>query len=709
MMKYSLDLAAGWLVCKEPESAPAEWAAAAYIDDSEWIALSRLRHLQLELCEGDDRWWGDGLREINSTAWWYRLRFDLPEDFSGSSADLDFSAVDYYADVWLNGLYLGGHEGDFGPFSFAVESALRPTGNVLSVRVRAPFGVSYEPDGNCTRTCVKGMYEHADGLIPPDVNPIGIWQPVKLTGHSGVRAGRPFVETLSLSPETARIKLRCPINSRTEMKSALVRVAIGGVTFDEQVLHDEFAVDLDACSGEISREYDLPDPKLWTVWQRGRPHLYKADVEIIVDGQAIASESGTFGVRTVELLRTPDKFTFLLNGEPLFIKGTSYIPDCYLSEMNERSYARDVSMAKTAHCNLLRSHVHIAKPEFYDVCDRDGMLVMQDSGLNWKQDVSPEFEQRALKVLRDMVELLRPHPSVAFWVCYNESSLYGRELGAEHPAAGLHDMVRQLDPTRPAFMDSGFVENDWERCGDSHCYQGSLASGDYWQFLDNKEKFNTEYGCTSPATRETLKAHPKAAESASNAFRHIPEIWDYQRRLIKFATENYRRHKYAPCGGCVHFMLVDMFPQIGLGVLDYYRTPKDGFYALAEAFAPVIVSLEHRDTARAIWVVNDLQDSFANCEVAWSVLTPDSRPITSGSVKLDIPADSAIKAVDLQAAPWPLDPGQDCLVLLALTQQGGATLANNRYPNPFKFPERPNGYPSLFDNKTGMKIYGYES
>ncbi|MDO8682651.1 MAG: glycoside hydrolase family 2 TIM barrel-domain containing protein [Armatimonadota bacterium] len=708
MIEDSFDLSNGWRICREPDSAPGGWATSQDFDDSNWRALRALKHLQVELLPGDDRWWGDNLRDMNSTAWLYRLRFDLPKDWSGSAIDLDFGAVDYHAEVRLNGKPVGEHEGNFAPFSFPIEDVIQEKDNLLAVRVRAPFGIPHDCAWQCIRDSAKGLYEHADGLIPPDVNPIGIWRPVSLRRHSGIRPSRPFADTLKLSKEEARIKLRCPVNSRTDIANATVRVVIRGETFDEETLKEEFRVDLPAGSSEITREYDLRNPRLWTIWQRGKPHLYRADVEILVNKEPVAEVSGTFGVRTVELIRKPLEFKFLLNGEPLFIKGTTYIPTCYLSEMTEEVYRKDIELAKAAHCNLLRSHVHVDNPEFYDICDREGLLVMQDFELNWLHPDTIEFERRVLPIFREMVELLRPHPSVAFWMCFNESLPSNPRLHTDHPSPALYAEAIKMDSTRPVFLVSGLVEEDWEKSGDSHYYQGSLSGADYWMFLEHKDKFNTEYGCTAPGSRETLKAHPKAAKSAANVFRHIQELWDYQYRIIKFITENYRRQKYAPCTGCVHFMLVDMFPQIGLGVLDFNRVAKGGYYGLAEGFAPVLVSLEHRETPRALWIVNDQQESFDDCELAWSIHNPEGALITSGSQRLDVKADSAVRVISFAKANLPIEPGQDCTVLLTLTQPGGATLASNRYVNPFKFPKRPNGYPMLFDDKLGMKLYGYE-
>lgn len=706
MIESSINLASGWRVAQEPSSSPRGWAVDPGFDDSKWHTLSALQHLQLEFQQGDDKSWGEGLREMNSTAWVYRLKFDLPEDFTGRAIDLDFSAADYLAEVWLNGEYLGSHEGDFGPFSFPIETIAQAKNNLLAVRVSAPFGIPHDGPAKVIRTCVKGLYEHADGLIPPDVNPIGIWRPVNFRAHDGIRLQRPFVDTLKLSRESATIKLRCPVQSRTDMLGVIVRVVLQGENFDEETLKDEFTVDLAAGPNEITREYELRDPKLWTVWQRGKPHLYRAEIELSVDGKLTDAASGTFGVRTVELQRSPYKFTFLLNGEPLFIKGTSYVPTCYLDEMDERGYKRDVGLAKSMRCNLIRIHVHVSGQEFYDACDREGVLVMQDSCLNWMQEETIEFEQRALKVFQEVIEHLRPHPSLAIWVAYNEPST--PRLREERPAPALYDLAQRIDPTRPALAASGKLEHDWERNGDSHHYDGSLEGGDYWMFLEHYEKFNTEFGCSAPAARETLKAHPKAAKAAANVFRHIPEVWDYQYRLLKFVAENYRRRKYNPCGGCVHFFLNDMFPQIGLGVMDYYRNPKGGYYALAEAFEPIIISFEHRETARAIWVVNDLQERFPDCEASWSVLSPEGNKITSGNVRFDLPADKAVRVARFNYSEWPLEPGQDCTVLLTLTQEGGTTLASNRYQNPFKFPRRPQGYPMLFNEETGMKVYGFE-
>ena len=126
-------------------------------------------------------YWGERLRAINEQAWMYRRVFHAP-DASYKRARLRFEAVDYFAEVWLGGTYLGRHEGNFAPFEFDVTHLITAGDNNLTVRVSAPWDAPNPsgayPTDHVIRGLVKGLYEHGEGVIPPDVNPLGIWRPV---------------------------------------------------------------------------------------------------------------------------------------------------------------------------------------------------------------------------------------------------------------------------------------------------------------------------------------------------------------------------------------------------------------------------------------------------------------------------------------------------------------------------------------------------
>ncbi len=166
----------------------------------------------------------------------------------------------------------------------------------------------------------------------------------------------------------------------------------------------------------------------------GSPDLYRLDARLLDgDEQAISTAHVVFGVRTIRLERSPDRFTYFLNERPVFLRGTSYMPALYLSECSRELLAGDLALARDANLNLLRVHVHVAPPELYDLCDRAGMLVWQDFELNWVQDPSPEFEQRARALQRDMIDLLGNHPSIMTWACHNEPTMvFARRSNLEH-------------------------------------------------------------------------------------------------------------------------------------------------------------------------------------------------------------------------------------------------------------------------------------
>ncbi|MBN2469257.1 MAG: hypothetical protein JXN59_00935, partial [Anaerolineae bacterium] len=143
------------------------------------LRVPECAHLQPVLYP-EQPYWGDHLRAINEQAWFYRKTFTVePVDYR--RARLRFEGADYFAAVWLNGQFVGEHEGSFEPFTLDVTAALRPDGpNELVVRLSSPWDPPNPrgayPINHVLRGLVKGHYEHGEGVIPPNVNPIGLWR-----------------------------------------------------------------------------------------------------------------------------------------------------------------------------------------------------------------------------------------------------------------------------------------------------------------------------------------------------------------------------------------------------------------------------------------------------------------------------------------------------------------------------------------------------
>ena len=151
---------------------------------SEWEELEELKHLQLIYAR--QPYFGRELRYFNQAPWWYKTEFEVP-DQKVTDAVLKFTNVDYYGKVWLNGEFLGEHEGYSAPFSFNVKDKLVfGKKNYLIVKVSSPWDDEVELDAQDSRTTlvkrnmVKGTYEHSDTFIQRDVNPVGIYGKVEL-------------------------------------------------------------------------------------------------------------------------------------------------------------------------------------------------------------------------------------------------------------------------------------------------------------------------------------------------------------------------------------------------------------------------------------------------------------------------------------------------------------------------------------------------
>lgn len=155
---------------------------------------------------------------------------------------------------------------------------------------------------------------------------------------------------------------------------------------------------------------------------------------------------------------------------------------------------RDLAAAVRVGVNALRIHVHVENNEFYDLCDQMGIVVIQDSDLNWTFPTDEQFTQRALAVVGGMIKRLRNHPSIIAWICINEAQEEFEAMA--RPGPQLVAEVKRPDPIRPTIRNSDY-KNDLES-GDAHDYRGSLGRGHYADIFGSTEKLATEFGVDAP-------------------------------------------------------------------------------------------------------------------------------------------------------------------------------------------------------------------
>ncbi|HXI69823.1 MAG TPA: beta-galactosidase GalA [Verrucomicrobiae bacterium] len=400
----------------------ARGAASAKFDDSGWRKLN-LPHDWAVEAPFDERGSGShgykavGKKFPGSSVGWYRKSFVIPASDSGRRISVDFDGVFRDSQVWVNGFYLGREASGYSSFSYDINDYLNYGGtNVIAVRVDATLEEGWFYEG-------AGIYRH-------------VWL-TKTTPLHVARYGT-FVTT-EVKKNSADVTARVTVNNDQSTNAAFEIKQVILDTDGKTVATGTLKM-LSLAPGE-SREFssllDVPHPKLWSC---ETPYLHKL-VTTIHQGDTIVDQcETTFGIRT---LRWAANEGFFLNGQRVQLKGTcnhqdhagigAALPD----GVNEFR----LEQLKKMGSNAIRTSHNAPTPELLNMCDRLGMLVMDE---NREYGINPQ-QLDGLKrlILRD-----RNHPCVIIWSLGNEEwSIEGTDKGTRITQT-MQTFAQRLDPTR---------------------------------------------------------------------------------------------------------------------------------------------------------------------------------------------------------------------------------------------------------------------
>jgi beta-mannosidase len=677
---------------------------------SEWEPIERLQHLQVLLA--DKPYWGRALRYFNQAPWWYRNEFVFAAPAAGARTMLRFTNVDYFCRVWLNGIFLGSHEGYATPFEFDVTNVLRHDDtNWLMVKVWSPWDSEVRGDAlgmrtfQVVRNLVKGTYEHDDTLVARDVNPVGIYGSVTLVTESGPHfVGRPRVTTtLDENRTSGSVTVRGNVHAGDKPQVALTLRLVEEASQAEVARHE-----ITIAAGEsadFTTRFDVSGVAPWNVWDQGDQPLYR--LEMRLDGSDAQERRIAF--RSVGLKRDTAQTVFIVNGKPLFVRGTSYFPDVYISSMTRERYLRDLNAIRAAGFNLVRVHVHVELNDFYELCDELGIGVIQDSEYNWSHPVTDEWAGRLTDIFTQTILMLDDHPSLIAWICLNEPGVFdpgGRTDGYAmqiSPGPRLYAAVTALDPAR-AVIKGSFCFDD-PHSGDSHNYAGSLegAAGHYTDIDGTQEKLNTEFGFDAPGSLTNLCREPQLYARLGGHPDIVTSAQEYQYRLLKYYIEHYRTQRYLPCSGYVQFMFIDLSPQSFYGIYDWWGLPKRSLDAMMESNQPVAVLIEQSaKEARAIWLINDTSRDLGEVTVSWRIADDTGRELAAGRRVVECGPNSGDRLVELAIAATDSAAIHASITACDAT---GSIVAANRYQDMFGHPPHVKGHPARMSHELGMRLY----
>ena len=413
-------------------------------------------------------------------ALWYERNFTMPKAWKGKKVMLNFGAVDWKAEVWVNGSKVGEHTGGYAPFSFDITAALKKSGaQTVRVKVQDSTDQIWQPRGK--------QVLYPQGIWYTSVS--GIWQTVWL--EAVPQAGIVSYSAVS-DIDAGKLKVSVKTSGLTsgdEVKVTLLSPAKGYST--------EKPSNIAVCSMTGSEvELSVPAAKLWTP---DNPWLYGLEISVLRGGKQIDKVEGYTAFRKISAVNSNDSFSskpgqgyrrMALNNEVLFQFGPldqGWWPDGLYTAPTDEALRYDIEKTREWGFNMIRKHVKVEPARWYYWCDVLGVVVWQDMPCiadhnktanfgrpekvaagqrnRWPNDsfiggsdcVVPEaWKQNYYKEWGEIISSLKGHPCIVVWVPFNEG-------WGQFDTEDVVRFTKKMDPERLVNEASG---GNYHLCGD---------------------------------------------------------------------------------------------------------------------------------------------------------------------------------------------------------------------------------------------------
>jgi len=371
---------------------------------------------------------------------WYNTNFTIPDGWNEKNILLNFGAVDWKADVWINDIKVGSHTGGYEPFSFDITPFLNnKKSQQLTVKVWDPSDEGPQPRGK--------QVKNPEGIWYTPVT--GIWQTVWLEPVNKRR-----LENLKFTPDIDKNQIKISAEGRNTKYGDIVEVTVYDgskvIGKSKSVVGEEF-------------EISINNSKLWSPES---PFLYRTTVKLISEGEVKDEIKSYFGMRKISSKRDENGIVRMqLNNEDYFQFGPldqGWWPDGLYTAPTDEALKYDILKIKALGFNMIRKHVKVEPARWYTHCDEIGILVWQDMpnggrGPGWQSrnffkgsedQRSQASEDIYRKEWKGILDHLISYPSIVVWVPFNEA--WG-QFGTEE----ITNWTKNYDPTRLVNSASG--------------------------------------------------------------------------------------------------------------------------------------------------------------------------------------------------------------------------------------------------------------
>ncbi|KAA2220490.1 beta-mannosidase [Chryseobacterium sediminis] len=600
---------------------------------------------------------------VENEDWDYQTQFTVSsQELKNDNIDLVFNGLDTFSEIYLNGKLLKKTDNMFRKWSIPAKQYLKLGNNTLQIKFasavntgkelakKVPFTMPESPRSFVRKAQYQFGWDWGPRLVTA-----GIWKDIQLEFWNNAK----IITVKDLQNNSGKA-------SDLRFEVEIYAQNAGDYALDLNSSHKKIA--LKKGTNIISVPYETKGMKLWQPNGRGEANLYDFEIKLSKDLKNIDDKNIRIGLRTVELVQEKDgkgkSFYFKVNGHPLYIKGTNWIPgDSFSPRMAKEKYHKLIKDTKDANMNMIRiwGGGIYEDDEFYRACDENGILVWQDfmfAGSFYPADEA--FLNNVKEEVKDQVNRLQNHPSIALWCGNNEideaivnwgyqkqfkysksDSLqvwkdYKKLFHDVIPKALAENLKSDKNIYWPSSPSIGWGHKESLTEGDSHYWGVWWGEQPFEIYNEKVGRFMSEYGFQGTPSLEatksmfsgipdlnlqnsTIKAHEKHArgwdiinEYLKRDYKIPSDFVQYnyvsqllQARGMQIAIEAHRRAKPYNMG-TLYWQLNDCWPVVSWSSIDYLGNWKAFHYQAKRSFEPVLVSVNETDKNYDVYLISDL-------------------------------------------------------------------------------------------------------
>ena len=566
---------------------------------------------------------------VDQKSWVFRKEFDVPPALlEKERVEIIFDGLDTVAHIWLNEKLIGKTENMFIPHRFDIKPYLKQSRNKLYIKLVSAlhhtnrllhrYGKLGRHHLRDPRSAYirKAAYQFGSEFGPARTG-CGIVRDVRIEGSNIATIENLHLRTIDCNQHTADIRVALELNQINSSRGPLtgkIRITGGGLKMEHELLFENE-------DRTLSTILHIERPFLWWPIGYGVPHLYHINIELLTkDGQLLDRVSEELGVRTMSVESSSGKTECIINGQPIALKGTDWLPPS-LFPGTKTDYQLLLKRAKECRLNLLRVRADgtYENPEFYNLCDRMGILVWQDFMFDSAYYPDRQWFLNSVKNEAEaVIKKLRNHACIALWCGNNNIDWLHKngKLGKGRKFYGkpifhklLPKLINELDPDREYIPTRSCCNSENQTLvADTP----AIPSPPCLVTLRDSKHFKDSFGVLEQLTHSS-SALEKIAQCQIAEFLPPKNLSEYirqsqvvQARQAKHAAETFRAFESFG-GGCMAGAFNDFALSISPSMLDSLKQPKALYYYARRFFAPILVTIlpDEKTGILKAYIVND--------------------------------------------------------------------------------------------------------